>query len=61
MRTVAGAILIAAAAICISIASLATFHNEHVGYMAAFVPGILGLVLLVWGLLTEGRGSGDNS
>jgi len=61
MRTVAGAILIASAAICISIGTVAASGRGEVAVMAAVVPGILGVVLLVKGLKSEGHDSGNNS
>ena len=63
MRTVAGAILASATAICFTVGF--TFGKPKGGIEAALlataVSGMLGLVLLAKGLRSEGRDSGSNS
>jgi hypothetical protein len=61
MRTIAGALLIVAASVCLSggIIGMAIWHHRggfdpsSLGYIAAFVFGLFGLALLVGGLVED--------
>ncbi|MHC4248832.1 MAG: hypothetical protein ACYS9X_06860 [Planctomycetota bacterium] len=62
MRTVAGAILLSAAAICFTVGGVfGRTGGFEAAAISAVLSGCLGLALLVLGLLTEGRGSGKDS
>jgi len=62
MRTIAGAILTSAAAICITVGGVfGGARGMTVAAIPTIVSGCLGLALLAWGLKTEGRDSGSNS
>ena len=62
MRTLSGAMLLSTAAICLTIGSVFRRSGKIEPAIAASVlSGALGLALLVWGLIAEGRDSGSNS
>jgi hypothetical protein len=63
MRAIAGALLIVAASVCLgagivgeaTMSGRSGFQPSALGYMAAFVLGIFGLILLLVGLATDRR------
>lgn len=63
MRAIAGALLIVAASVCFGAAIVGEetgrgregWHPSGLGYMAAFVLGGFGLILLLVGLVTDRR------
>lgn len=65
MRTIAGALLIVAAAVCLAagivgeatLSGRARHQPQGIGYLGAFVLGLFGLVLLLAGLATDSVGA----
>ncbi len=61
MRTIAGAILVGAAAICLTMLFLAGPPMNQLGLVVAVLVGIPGILLFIHGLWTEGRRGGEGS